>query len=108
LVALRLRNPCSRLRRILLGWYVRFTARASLEKSAARNHAQRGLSRKDELFPARTPFTAAEPRGEQRSLPPCSPVNAVHPHPRRSFELKRSVAAPALIPRRSANIGDPT
>ena len=29
LVALRLRNPCSLFRLILLGWYVRFTATAS-------------------------------------------------------------------------------
>ena len=28
-VLIRLRNPCSRLRRTLLGWYVRFTATAS-------------------------------------------------------------------------------
>jgi hypothetical protein len=33
-VALRLRNPCSLLRRTLLGWYVRFTATASNSEKA--------------------------------------------------------------------------
>src|SRR5205823_14945872 len=46
LVALRLRNPCSRLRRTLLGWYVRFTTTGLLRaKSAARKHAPSGKSR---------------------------------------------------------------
>src|SRR5207302_10995911 len=47
LVLIRLRNPCSRLRRILLGWYVRFTATASgrCEKSAAPKHAGCTVSR---------------------------------------------------------------
>src|SRR5205823_12430523 len=47
LVLIRLRNPCSRLRRILLGWYVRFTAPASTrcEKSAAPKHAGCTVSR---------------------------------------------------------------
>src|SRR5436190_3857015 len=36
LVELRLRNPCSRLRRILLGWYVRFTTTASSTESVER------------------------------------------------------------------------
>src|SRR5207244_12730426 len=33
LVALRLRNPCARLRRTLLGWYVRFTTAASWSRN---------------------------------------------------------------------------
>jgi len=39
-VALRLRNPCSRFRRILLGWYVRFTTTASNGKKRG-NQARR-------------------------------------------------------------------
>src|SRR5205807_5300791 len=50
LVALRLRKPCSRLRRTLLGWYVRFTTATSSSrnagerKSAAIKHAAMALS----------------------------------------------------------------
>src|SRR5438105_1371988 len=44
LVALRLRNPCSRLRRILLGWYVRFTTTASRAKKRSKKpRAVRGV-----------------------------------------------------------------
>src|SRR5438105_11762828 len=46
LVLIRFRKPCSRLRRTLLGWYVRFTATASTSfaKSAAPKHGRNGVS----------------------------------------------------------------
>jgi hypothetical protein len=45
LVLIRLRNPCSRFRRTLLGWYVRFTTNLQKvhapKKSARPNHPER-------------------------------------------------------------------
>jgi hypothetical protein len=52
LVELRLRNPCSRLRRTLLGWYVRFTTTASLEERKARQETMRDQSSQGTLDPA--------------------------------------------------------
>jgi hypothetical protein len=92
LVALRLRNPCSLFRRILLGWYVRFTTTAShsygaLRKSAAIKHAVAALStdprtaRQPNLdrrvrirFAAETPLRQRSVRGEASSCNLCPPL----------------------------------